>query len=112
MGGGYLIEAINVDKPLERACYRVPTLGGMRGQILGQYIESSLKVLSEESLDVMAFECSPEVFKSRMAMDYRFKDWQYEEIDDQEANAEDIIDPAVQALLQAVQGRRKAEEAK
>jgi hypothetical protein len=34
-GGGYLIEAVNVDKPLERATVRVPTLGGMRGAILG-----------------------------------------------------------------------------
>jgi hypothetical protein len=31
IGGGYLIEAINVDKPDLRVYARLPTLGGMRG---------------------------------------------------------------------------------
>ena len=86
-GGGYLIEAINVDKPLERSCIRVPTLGGMRGSILSFYLESSLKVLSDSSLDVMAFDCSPDSFKNRMALNPRFKDWVYEEISEIEASA-------------------------
>lgn len=92
-GGGYLIEAINVDKPLERFCFKVATLGGMRGAILSCYLESSLKVLSEDSLDLMAFDCSPEAFKAKMANHVVFGSWVYEEIDEVEANAPDIIDP-------------------
>jgi hypothetical protein len=63
-------------------------------------------VLSEESLEVMAFECSPDVFKGRMAIHPTYKDWVYEEIDEAEANAPQIVDPNVQALLSVVQGRK------
>ena len=71
----------------------------MRGSILSFYLESSLKVLSESSLDVMAFDCSPDSFKSRMALVPKFKSWVYEEISEEEANAQEIIDPAVTAML-------------
>jgi anion-transporting ArsA/GET3 family ATPase len=57
----------------------------MRGSILSFYLESSLKVLSESSLDVMAFDCSPDSFKSRMALVPKFKSWVYEEISEEEA---------------------------
>ena len=83
-GGGYLIEQVNVDKPLERAVVRVPTLGGMRGQILAFYIEQSLKVLSENSLELMTFDCPPDVFKNRMTQHPYFKNWVYEQVDEAE----------------------------
>lgn len=44
-GGGFLVEAVNVDKPLQRAYMRTPTLMGMRGQILKFYIDSMLKII-------------------------------------------------------------------
>jgi len=38
----YVIEAIHVDRPYERAYMTYPTLKGMRGQILKFYIASML----------------------------------------------------------------------
>jgi hypothetical protein len=80
-GGGYLIEAINVDRPLERAYVRVHTLGGMRGAVLCEYLEESLKILSDQALDVIAFDCSTGAFKARMKTNSKFKDWVYEPVD-------------------------------
>lgn len=47
-GGGYLVEAINVDRNLQRAYLRVPTLVGIRGELLRHYVDSMLKILSKE----------------------------------------------------------------
>lgn len=45
-GGGYLVEAINVDKPHERTYMKLKTLLGMRGRILQYYVDSCLKFFS------------------------------------------------------------------
>ena len=42
----YIIEAIHIDRPYERAYYNYPTLKGMRGQILRFFVDSMLKVFS------------------------------------------------------------------
>lgn len=47
-GGGYLVEAINVDRNMQRAYLRVPTLVGMRGELLRYFVDSQLKILSKE----------------------------------------------------------------
>lgn len=40
----FLVEAINVDRPEERAYLTLPTLKGMRGQVLLYYIDQMLKI--------------------------------------------------------------------
>jgi hypothetical protein len=45
--GGYLIEAINVDRPDQRAYLRLDSVYGMRGKILNHYIDTNLKMLSK-----------------------------------------------------------------
>lgn len=46
----YIIEAVHVDRPYERAYMTYPTLKGMRGQILRFYVDSMLKVFSEQDV--------------------------------------------------------------
>ena len=41
---GFIVEAINVDKPIERAYCYLPTLEGMRGEDLEEYLDSELKI--------------------------------------------------------------------
>lgn len=45
-GGGYLIEAINIDRPTQRAYIRVASLFGMRGELLNHYMDTQVRLLS------------------------------------------------------------------
>jgi hypothetical protein len=100
-GGGYLIEAINVDRPKQRAYLRAASLLGMRGEILRHYIDSQVRVLSayditrtadelERNLaDVQAGEAQelaalmllerPQLFRERMEEDPTYRSWVYED---------------------------------
>ena len=125
-GGGYLVEAINVDKPHERAYMKLLSLRGMRGKVLQYYIDSCLKFFSQEdknsgltekqmmnidqttgfgsdTIDVMAFSCGPDDFKKRMQRHVVFKNWTYEAIEDQEfeASGDFVQDQAMQAMMSA-----------
>lgn len=93
-GGGYLIEAIHVDKPSERAYLRLDTFMGMRGEILKYYIDSSVRILGEHDtikntdtqtgfgagnvVDRIEFVCTPEAFRGRMSKDPNYANWEYE----------------------------------
>lgn len=103
-GGGFLVEAVNVDKPHQRAYWRRPTLMGMRGEILKFYIDSQLKILGTKDkgltgaanvdlstgfgddnvIDRLEFACTPEEFRKRMSKDPDYSHWVYEKLGDAE----------------------------
>lgn len=104
-GGGFLIEAVHVDKPHQRAYLRLPTIMGMRGEILKFYIDSMLKIVGvkdaggygeaanvdlstgfgdENVVERLEFACLPEEFRKRMSQDPDYCRWVYEKLDDSE----------------------------
>lgn len=100
-GGQIIFEAINVDKPHQRAYITdTDTLRGMRGHILLYYIDQALKIYGkgegpsyqkEQStqygftgvIDSIQFNCDPEKFKKRMAKNPDYHNWDYEKSDDE-----------------------------
>ena len=58
---GFLIEAVSINKPEERAYMTVKSLGGFRGKVLTQYIDKALEIVGLEDSDnegVMVDEAS------------------------------------------------------
>lgn len=93
-----MVEAINVDKPDQRVYARLPSLGGMRGQILRHYIDACLRFTNSEGsieesgfadadMQKIVFTQNPEQFKKSMAREPKFRNWSYEAVDESEAQA-------------------------
>lgn len=51
LGGGFLVEAVNIDKPHQRAYIRLKTLVGLRGLALKFFLDEKLRILGENELD-------------------------------------------------------------
>lgn len=101
-GGGFLVEAVHVDKPAERAYLRVPTLMGMRGEILKYYIDAMVRILGKDDtlqqaimdaqtgfgadnvIERIEFSCTPEEFRARMSKDPNYANWEYEALREDE----------------------------
>ena len=107
-GGGFLVEAINVDKPVQRAYMQFPSFMGMRGQILKYYIDAELKIIGvndeqginaagnqdqsigfgdEHVIERIDFRARPEEFRKRMNKDPKYYQWQYEKLGQEEVEA-------------------------
>jgi hypothetical protein len=100
-GGQIIFEAINVDKPHQRAYITdIDTLKGMRGQILLYYIDQALKIYAEGEgpsyrkekssqygftgvINSIEFSCDPEKFRKRLAKNPDYENWDYEKSDDE-----------------------------
>ena len=94
-GVQFIVEAVHVDCPQERAYILYKSFEGMRGDILKYYIDGQLNIyespedanlekLGDESTGFGAkighiqFKLQPDTFKRRMKKDKNFMDWVYE----------------------------------
>jgi hypothetical protein len=53
-GKDYLVEAINVDHPSQRAYLRLEDLSQMRGKLLKGYIDEKLRIIGKKDRDQKA----------------------------------------------------------
>ena len=96
LDGHFLVEAVNVDEPQQRAYLTLHTLKGMRGKILMYYIDQMLKIYSKDQaqlkranidqqtgfgqeISFINFKCTPEVFSKRMAKNPDYTNWEWED---------------------------------
>jgi len=117
---GYLFEAVHIREPTKRAYLHELSLGGMRGDILKEYIDSELKLFSDqdqeidaekardqslgfanEAVSLLVLRFSPAEFKARMKEDPTYASWQYEEGDDEDLDQDrNNMSSETRALLQ------------
>lgn len=127
-GGQIIFEAINVDKPHQRAYITdIDTLKGMRGKILLHYIDQALKVYGEGEgpsykqeksnqygftgvINSIEFSCDPEKFRQRLAKNPDYANWDYEKSDDELEQERE--EPKYMPTVVAVDAEKKAEEEK
>jgi hypothetical protein len=89
----FTIEAINIDKPHQRASIPMSSLFGMRGKILKFYIDECIKIYHKDQaeddapdsqfgfggvIDHIGVSCVPEAFRKKMNTTKLFANWTYE----------------------------------
>lgn len=127
-GGGFWVEAVNVDKPHQRAYLRLATMMGMRGEILKFYIDSMLKIVGSKDeglkaanvdlstgfgddnvIERLEFACTPEEFRQRMNQDPDYCHWEYEKLEEEE-KPPGFVEP-VQSAADDAAAKQEAEDA-
>jgi len=96
-GAGMVVEAINVDKPKQRAyLLSYDSFKGMRGQILKYYIDEVLRIygvgedassqtgFGDHVIGRIEFTCGPEQFKEKVKRNAEYENWEYEDSDDEQ----------------------------
>ena len=91
-----VVEAINVDKPKQRAyLLSYDSFKGMRGQILKYYVDEMLRIygvgedassqtgFGDHVIGRIEFACGPEQFKKKVKNNAEYENWEYEDSDDE-----------------------------
>ena len=110
-GAGMVVEAINVDKPKQRAyLLSYDSFKGMRGQILKYYIDEVLRIygvgedassqtgFGDHVIGRIEFACGPEQFKKKVKNNAEYENWEYEDSDDEEESTPHRYVPVVVQL--------------
>lgn len=108
-GAGMVVEAIDVDKPHQRAyILSYDSFKGMRGEILKFYIDEKLRIFGSDAektstqtgfgsdvIGYIEFTCDPEEFKTRLETDSQYWNWEYEADHDEDDQPEQQYQPVV-----------------
>ena len=112
-----VVEAINVDKPKQRAyLLSHDSFKGMRGQILKYYIDEKLRIygvgedgssqtgFGDHVIGRIEFASDPEQFKKKVKNNPQYENWEYEDSDDESSMKPSCmrITPSELALCQII----------